>query len=69
MCLHFDARFSFERLDFCGGVLFPEARRNGRFEIFFSQRAEPEWLTADFQRISRSSFVSVSKRTSNKANP
>jgi hypothetical protein len=25
----------FERLDYGGGVLFPEAKRNGRFGIFF----------------------------------
>ena len=35
MCLHFGARFFFERLDFGGGVLCPEAKSNGRFEIFF----------------------------------
>ena len=35
MCLHFGARFFFERLDFGGGVFFPEAKRNGRFEILF----------------------------------
>jgi hypothetical protein len=34
-CLHFDARFFFERLDDGRGVFFPEAKRNGRFEIFF----------------------------------
>ena len=32
---HFDTRFFFERLDYGGGVLFSEAKRNGRFEIFF----------------------------------
>jgi len=34
MCLHVDVRFFFQRLDDGGGVLFPEAKRNGRFEIF-----------------------------------
>jgi hypothetical protein len=30
----FDARFFFKRLDYGGGVLFSEAKRDGRFEIF-----------------------------------
>jgi hypothetical protein len=29
----FDARFFFKRFDYGGGVLFSEAKRNGRFEI------------------------------------
>jgi hypothetical protein len=29
-CLHFDARFLFERLDYGKGVFFFEAKRNGR---------------------------------------
>jgi hypothetical protein len=51
MCLHFDVRFSFERLDYGGSVFFPDAKRNSQFEIFFDNAQRQNGVTAGFQQI------------------